>query len=82
MTEALDGIRFCWCPPMNDPDDPAQHEAMCAHAAFEEHLARLHAMPLASPFRTPPAPSGGCYEASFGWVHVKPDCRCSRRATP
>jgi hypothetical protein len=26
-----------------------------------------------------PAPqvSPGCYEASFGWVHVRPACRCS-----
>lgn len=23
-------------------------------------------------------PSSGCYEASFGWVHVRPACRCRR----
>lgn len=22
---------------------------------------------------------GGCYEASFGWVHVRPGCRCAGR---
>ena len=26
----------------------------------------------------PPAIPGGCYEASWGWVHVKPGCRCPR----
>jgi hypothetical protein len=25
--------------------------------------------------KTPPA-LGGCYEASFGWAHVRPGCRC------
>lgn len=25
-----------------------------------------------------PAVSGGCYEASWGWVHVKPGCHCPR----
>ncbi|MFE2407063.1 hypothetical protein ACFXDE_01830 [Kitasatospora sp. NPDC059408] len=24
----------------------------------------------------PPEISAACYEASFGWVHVKPGCRC------
>lgn len=24
----------------------------------------------------PPTLPTGCYEASWGWVHVKPDCRC------
>lgn len=23
-------------------------------------------------------PSGGCYRASFGWVHTKPSCRCGK----
>jgi hypothetical protein len=23
-----------------------------------------------------PRPTGACYEASFGWVHVKPGCHC------
>ena len=27
--------------------------------------------------KTSPTP-GGCYEASWGWVHVKPDCHCQR----
>jgi hypothetical protein len=79
VTETLDGVRFCWCPPMDDPNDPAQHEAACAHAAFVEQLAALHAMPLAFPFRAPSTPSDGCYEASFGWVHVRPACRCPSR---
>lgn len=27
----------------------------------------------------PRGPSEGCREASFGWVHVRPGCRCVRR---
>ena len=38
--------------------------------------------PLASwPTPPPPAPPtipGACYEASWGWVHVKPGCHCPR----
>jgi hypothetical protein len=32
------------------------------------------------PFRqlTPPQPSPACYEASWGWVHSRPSCRCVR----
>lgn len=26
----------------------------------------------------PPAPPRACYEASWGWVHVRPGCRCPR----
>lgn len=28
--------------------------------------------------QTPPATPTGCYEASWGWVHVKPGCHCPR----
>jgi hypothetical protein len=28
---------------------------------------------------TPPEIPPGCYEASFGWVHVRPGCRCPLR---
>ena len=68
MTDALDSpaLRFCWCPPMQDPNDPNQHEAACAHAAFVAQI-RQHQKPTA-----------GCYQASFGWVHVKPGCHCVR----
>lgn len=37
-----------------------------------------------SPFRDlqratrAPGIPGGCYEASFGWVHVRPGCHCPR----
>jgi hypothetical protein len=37
-----------------------------------------------SPFRDlqratrTPMPFGGCYQASWGWVHVRPGCRCPR----
>lgn len=39
-----------------------------------------------SVFRTPSLPESpptptGCYEASFGWVHVRPGCCCPRRTT-
>lgn len=81
------GVRFCWCPPMQDPDDPSQHEAACAHAAFvEQWQARQAVDPIAlrrdlwGPNRRP-APTAipsRCYEASFGWVHVKPGCHCAR----
>jgi hypothetical protein len=27
---------------------------------------------------SPPSIPSGCYEASFGWVHVQPACRCAR----
>jgi len=27
---------------------------------------------------TPPAIPSGCYAASWGWVHVRPGCRCPR----
>jgi hypothetical protein len=51
---------------MQDPNDPNQHEAACAHAAFVAQI-RQHQKPTA-----------GCYQASFGWVHVKPGCHCVR----
>lgn len=70
-------IRFCWCPPMEDPDDPGQHETACAHAAFVEQLRAMQKTPPAERFRRP-ATTGGCYQASFGWVHVKPGCHCTR----
>lgn len=27
---------------------------------------------------TPPAIPGSCYEAPWGWVHVRPGCHCPR----
>ena len=80
MTDALDspGIRFCWCPPMDDPNDPDQHETACAHAAFVEQLRAMEKTPLLKPFRRPAPTNSGCYEASWGWVHVRPGCRCPR----
>jgi hypothetical protein len=33
---------------------------------------------MASVGRPGPDRSPGCYEASFGWVHVRPACRCAR----
>ena len=84
------GIRACFCPPMDDSSDPEQHEIGCLHAAViraHAYLDRLFAE-AAPPLRNmlwnptrrpaPPAIPDGCYEASFGWVHVKPGCRCSR----
>lgn len=71
------GVRFCWCPPMEDPDDPDQHEAACAHTAFVEQLKATQSVPLVTPFRRPVMTSA-CYQASFGWVHVKPGCHCTR----
>ena len=55
-----------------------------AHVDVELSLlkARLDA---GSPFRDlhratrAPAEYGACYEASWGWVHVKPDGRCRCR---
>lgn len=144
MTDSLDSpaIRFCWCPPMEDPDDPDQHETACAWAAFVEQMQhhrgddmtdtgiqacfcppmndpsdpgqheagclmqtvilnrrfldannlipvagmlidRNHAFPFHIPRSRHGLPQtsipGGCYEASFGWVHVKPGCHCTRR---
>lgn len=89
MTDALDspGIRFCWCPPMQNPDDPDQHEAACAHAVFVAQIRERHPVDpnalrrdLWGPNRlpSPTAIPGRCYEASFGWVHVKPGCHCPR----
>lgn len=81
------GIRACFCASLNNPDDPEQHENGCLGAA----VIRAHAFwdpkfaEAAANFRllwnldrrpSPPAIPSGCYEASFGWVHVKPGCRC------
>lgn len=84
MTDALDSpaVRFCWCPPMQDPNDPDQHERACAHAAFVATL-RNRAEPVAllrhNLTATAERPRyGACRKAPWGWVHVKPGCRCPR----
>ena len=81
------GIRACFCPPMTDSSDPDQHEIGCLHAA----VIRAHAFwdpqfgeaaaTLRSTWGLNHRPSrslipGGCYEASWGWVHVRPGCHC------
>jgi hypothetical protein len=80
------GIRLCFCPLMDDRTDPEQHELGC----LEAEARRIHAYwsenppvwePLLRPVTrlthwAPPEIPPGCYEASFGWVHVKPGCRC------
>lgn len=84
------GIRACFCPPMDDSNDPDQHEIGCLHAEvlrmhavwdpkFAKATPSLRSM-LWGPNRrpSPPAIPGGCYEASWGWVHVKPGCHCPR----
>ena len=52
---------------------------LAQHARMEASL-----VPERSPFRTtapvPVPPLGRCYEASWGWVHVKPGCRCAGSA--
>lgn len=83
------GIRACFCAAVDDPSDPEEHDIDCLHAEvlrtrafwdpqFAEAAANLRRM-LWGPNRrpSPSAIPGGCYEASFGWVHVKPGCRCA-----
>jgi len=73
-------IQFCWCPPMENDRDPGQHQGGCIYREWlhiwnrtEDHV---------SPFRgrlafgAPVLPA--CYAASWGWVHVRPGCRCPR----
>lgn len=79
------GIQFCFCGSVDNPDAPEQHEIGCLHAAalafwypkFAEAAPSLRSM-LWGPNRrpNPPVSLGGCYEAPFGWVHVKPGCHC------
>jgi hypothetical protein len=49
-----------------------------ALAGIAGHLAGQMEQP--SPFRqlSRAVESPGCYEASWGWVHSRPSCRCSR----
>jgi hypothetical protein len=49
-------------------------------AAQFESWSPFAAMPNSAfrPSCVAPEIRGGCYEASFGWVHVRPGCRCPR----
>lgn len=88
MSIADHGIQLCFCPPMVDRADPEQHQVGCLEAeARRAHRYWTENPPVWQPFRRPlptgrgyyPATiPGGCYEASFGWVHVRPGCRCPR----
>jgi hypothetical protein len=40
-------------------------------------LSRLPKSLLFNAHRQPASEPSGCYEASFGWVHVRPGCRCA-----
>lgn len=75
-------IQFCWCPPMDDSLDPEQHQVACIYREWLHIWNEQKSYP--SPFRVRVVPalaqlSPGCYEASFGRVHVKPACTCERR---
>lgn len=85
-------IGLCFCPPMPDPDDPDLHRAGCYHAevlyrrAFWNRLVAETVevlVPRNLYFNrrcyVPSTLPTGCYEASFGWVHVRSVCRCERR---
>ena len=43
---------------------------------FDRVLPEPYDGPWLTPFRRELSP--GCYEASWGWVHVRPGCRCPR----
>lgn len=66
--------------------DEAQETAAHEGPAGCGQVWELPLWPLWSPFRSPiptttpsaPVTPGACYDASFGRVHVKPDCRCPR----
>ena len=55
-----------------------------AHIDVELSLLKTR-LAAGSPFRDlqratrTSTPSDGCYEASWGWVHVRPGCRCPRQ---
>lgn len=80
------GLQACFCPPPDDWANPEQHEGGCiAATVLRIDRARAAAGPVEwrplqqVPGRTwsPPQVPAGCYAASFGWVHVKPSCRCA-----
>lgn len=73
---------------MSEPDDTLWHSfaqnTHALHNLLQDAVATvlppwspLNSWPT-SPPTAPPAIPGGCYEASFGWVHVRPGCRCPR----
>lgn len=80
------GIQLCFCPPMADRADPEQHQGGCLEAEARRIRAFWAENPpnvelcwaLWGPGRRPSlsAIPPGCYEASFGRVHVRPGCRC------
>ena len=81
------GVRACWCPPMDDSSDPEQHQVGCLGAeVIRVHQYWAENPPVWEPLRHPvprssaagPEIPAGCYEASFGMVHVRPGCRCPR----
>lgn len=63
---------------MVDADMPQPSYLKTAIAGMANHLADTVEGP--SPFREMrrAAVSPGCYEASWGWVHSRPSCRCVR----
>jgi len=80
MTADSPTIQFCFCPPMDDSSDPDQHQTGCIYREWL-YIWNRHRS-YSSPFRDRQSAasvvSPGCREASFGWVHVRPSCRCSR----
>ena len=63
---------------MVDASMPEPSYLKTALTGMANHLADTAELP--TPFRRPSrtVASPGCYEASWGWVHSRPSCRCRR----
>ena len=63
---------------MVDADMPQRSHLKTAITGMVDHLADTveGPSPLREMRRTVTSP--GCYEASWGWVHSRPSCRCPR----
>ncbi|MEZ0089959.1 hypothetical protein [Streptacidiphilus sp. EB129] len=63
---------------MVDADMPQPSHLKTAITGMVDFVADTWELP--TPFRNPSRAvvSPGCYEASWGWVHSRPSCRCKR----
>lgn len=67
----------------DEPDDPVvlpewAQKAVMMMGGVSPLAMQMLASPLSYRFRRQAEPSPACYEASWGWVHSRPSCRCRR----